>query len=165
MSERRQSLKINKTFQVRFLLEIVVLTFIMLNLLLTLVVLFGGTDYPTTHPLHLALALGVLEFSALGFLYWYLLKTSHRIAGPIHALQNRLHELGQGDLTVNLAFRKSDHFHATCETFNVSVSELRARIASLKHQARDLSDQAPRGSELEQRIEHLQRELDRFKID
>lgn len=165
MSERRKSLKINQPFQDRFLLEIVVLIFIVINVLLALMLHFGGSQGAGGLTISVALIIGFVEFAALGFLYWYLLKSSHRIAGPIYALQGRLRELSKGDLTVALAFRKKDHFHETSESFNECVSELRSRLIVLRNAAETLRDKAPEGSETADLAAHLVRELKQFKTE
>ncbi len=165
MSERRLSLKINQPFQDRFLLEIVVLIFIILNVLLALVLHLGGPENVGGFTVSLTLVLGLLEFAALVFLYWYLLRSSHRIAGPIYALQSRLQGLGHGDLTVALSFRKKDHFHETSESFNECVSELRVRIIGLRHAAEALHEKTPDGTETAELAAHLMRELSHFKTE
>ncbi len=165
MGERRRSLKINQPFQNRFLLEIVVLIFIIINVLLALVLHFGGSESIGGFTVSLALLMGLVEFAALGILYWYLLKSSHRIAGPIYAMQSRLQDLRHGDLTVALKFRKKDHFHETSESFNECVSELRGRVIGLRHVAQALRQHTADGSEAAELAAHLLRELNQFKTE
>ena len=163
MSERRHLLTINQTFQVRFLLELVILVFIFINVLLALVLFL---DHPQTVgdlSVSLALVLGIAEFAALGFLYWYLLRSSHRIAGPIYALQNRFRELRHGDLTATLKFRKNDHFHDTSESFNECVGEMRSRVIALRRLTESLQQQTTEGTKVSELADQLAVELSHFK--
>jgi methyl-accepting chemotaxis protein len=163
MSERRQSLKINQPFQARFLLEIVVLIFIFINVLLAVMLHLERPQSAGEFSVALALGLGLVEFAALAFFYWYLLRSSHRIAGPIYALQNRFQELRHGNLTATLKFRKKDYFHDTSEAFNECVTEMRTRIITLNRIAESLQEQTTEGTRVSELADQLALELRRFK--
>ncbi len=163
MSERRQSLKVNHPFQERFLLEVVVLIFIIMNVLLALVLHLDRPQNVGDFTVSLALVLGLVEFAALGFLYWYLLRSSHRIAGPVYALQNRFHELQHGDLTATLKFRKKDYFHDTSESFNECVNDMRTRVIALHRLAESLQEHTTEGTKVSDLADQLAVELSHFK--
>jgi len=50
---------------------------------------------------------------------------SHRIAGPLVRLKNYMRKVGEGDLSVELQFRKNDEIHDVADTFNIMVAGLR----------------------------------------
>jgi methyl-accepting chemotaxis protein len=161
MSERRHSLKINQSFQDRFLLEIVVMIFIVFNLLLALVLTLDAGDIGV----YLALVVGMGEFGALGFFYWYLLRSSNRIAGPVFSLRTRFHAVQQGDLTTSLKFRKKDYFHDTSESFNDCVADLRIRVITLRRMARAMQENTTEGTKLSEMADQLVIELSHFKTE
>lgn len=50
---------------------------------------------------------------------------SHRIAGPLERLKQYMKKVGEGDLSVELQFRKKDEIHDVADAFNVMVANLR----------------------------------------
>jgi methyl-accepting chemotaxis protein len=59
---------------------------------------------------------------------------SHRTAGPLHSLKKAMQRVGQGDLTVELAFRKNDEIHDVAHTFNDMVKGLKKNFSGKKPQ-------------------------------
>jgi len=165
MNERRQSLKVNHPFQDRFLLEIVVLIFIIINFLLALVLYLKTADGIGDLTLSLTLTLGLVEFAALGLLYWYLLRSSHRIAGPVYAMQTRLKALRHGDLTVALKFRKNDYFQDTSESFNECVGDMRSRVIGMRHTLDALREATTEGTEPAKLAAQLEQEFHYFRTE
>ncbi|UCC11704.1 MAG: HAMP domain-containing protein [candidate division WOR-3 bacterium] len=52
---------------------------------------------------------------------------SHRTAGPLHSLKRAMEQVGEGDLSVRVAFRKNDEIHDIAESFNTMVEKLEGR--------------------------------------
>lgn len=50
---------------------------------------------------------------------------SHRIAGPLERLKQYMIKVGEGNLDVELQFRKHDEIHDVADTFNVMVAGLK----------------------------------------
>lgn len=50
---------------------------------------------------------------------------SHRTAGPLHSLKKAMQRVGQGDLSVRIAFRKNDEMHDVADAFNKMVEALK----------------------------------------
>ena len=57
----------------------------------------------------------------LGILY------SHRIAGPLHHLNNKMTRIAEGEDPSPLNFRRSDQFRELAESFNAMIGKLKAR--------------------------------------
>jgi methyl-accepting chemotaxis protein len=56
----------------------------------------------------------------LGILY------SHRIAGPLHNLNNRMRQIAEGADPGPVRFRKKDQFQELTESFNAMIAKLKA---------------------------------------
>ena len=94
MADRRQRLKVKNRFQDRMILEIVLIAFVFINTLVVLsfIALETFSDLPSLKYL-LGGALAVGETSGLIILYFYSVKASHRIAGPIVNFEQSLRRL------------------------------------------------------------------------
>lgn len=53
---------------------------------------------------------------------------SHRTAGPLHSLKRAMEQVGEGDLSARITFRKNDEIHDIAESFNSMVEKLQARF-------------------------------------
>lgn len=63
----------------------------------------------------------------------YSLFVSHRFAGPIFRLEKVSESLANGDLTVNVQFRKGDEFFETAEYMNRMIAALREKVLKDKN--------------------------------
>lgn len=167
MLNRRRTLKVKDKFQDRMILEVVLVTFVFINML----VISGLVTMETMQDLlnlkvTLAVALTVGELSGLGFIYYFSLKASHRIAGPVFMIERRLSEIANGDLTVQLKLRKEDHFQETSDELNNCVNSLREKISAIKAAATDvqleLDDKEDKAMGL---VGELMDLIDEFKIN
>jgi methyl-accepting chemotaxis protein len=86
----------------------------------------------------LSLALLVVLIILIGILFALGLLLTHRIAGPLFALQNRLLEFGNGKRGVRLKIRKEDEFKKLEEVFNESMLKFEDRIQGLEQRVTDL---------------------------
>lgn len=163
-TQKRKRLKIKQRFQDSFLMEMLLVLFIAINVLLGVVLRFGTSDDPFELSIYVATVIGGVELIGLGVVFWYLLRSSHRIAGPVYALEQALEKLGKGDLTQALSFRKKDHFHETGDLFNQTVAGLRSEIEQLRGQAELLNQVVEPGTPAADASEQLLERLDRFKL-
>jgi methyl-accepting chemotaxis protein len=58
----------------------------------------------------------------LGILY------SHRIAGPLHNLGNKMQRIANGEDLSEVKFRRNDQFRDLAESFNAMIARLRNRL-------------------------------------
>jgi len=56
---------------------------------------------------------------AVGILY------SHRIAGPLHNLRNKMQRIAEGEEPSKVEFRRRDQFRELAESFNAMIARLR----------------------------------------
>jgi methyl-accepting chemotaxis protein len=66
----------------------------------------------------------------IAFIIVYVIFISHRTAGPLHKLKLAMDQVGEGDLSIQLKFRKNDEIHDVAETFNKMVEKLRQRFGT-----------------------------------
>ena len=64
-------------------------------------------------------AVAFVLMMALGVLY------SHRIAGPLYSLNNRMKQIADGAEPSSLRFRRKDQFPELAENFNAMMARLR----------------------------------------
>lgn len=67
-------------------------------------------------------------FIVLAFIVIYVIYLSHRTAGPLYKLKQAMDQVGEGDLSAKLKFRKHDEIHDVAESFNKMVKNLRERF-------------------------------------
>lgn len=166
MSNRRRILKVKNKFQDQMILEIILVSFIFINMLVMLS--FFAMD--TIRDLFrlkftLAVALACGELGGLIIIYLYTLKTSHKIAGPVYMIERRLGEIAKGDLTVSLKLRKNDHFHDTADVLNTSVEQLRGKILKVRSAAEALRETLPSNNASRETLDGLFAALDEFKTE
>jgi methyl-accepting chemotaxis protein len=87
---------------------------------------------------------------------------THRTAGAVFAVRQRLDRLRRGDLDINLRLRRNDNLHDLEEPFNEMVASLRDRALSDASALERLADRAseigPVGREIAEEIRDLARE-------
>ena len=57
----------------------------------------------------------------LGILY------SHRIAGPLHNLRNKMQRIAEGEEPSTVGFRRNDQFRELAESFNAMIAKIAKR--------------------------------------
>lgn len=137
--QQRSQLYVKRQFQKSMVLEVVLITFIMLNVLVTTVYWmmnsFSNTQHMTEYLAYTIAALEVIGFIAI---YRYNLRASHRIAGPVFNLERCLSEIENGELGLSLRLREHDQFHEMADQFNITVEAVRAKVASAQQIAADM---------------------------
>ncbi|HEC79131.1 MAG TPA: HAMP domain-containing protein [candidate division WOR-3 bacterium] len=71
-------------------------------------------------------------FILLALSYIVVIFISHRTAGPLYSLKKAMEQVGEGDLSVRLKFRKNDEIHDVAESFNRMVDGLRKKFGNFK---------------------------------
>ncbi|MFK8083354.1 MAG: hypothetical protein AB8B97_24000 [Granulosicoccus sp.] len=160
MDEQRKELFVKHRFQKSMILEVLLGTFIMVNILV--LAFFVSLDrVPNLHQNKEYIALAVVGFEAIGFfiVYRYNRRASHRIAGPLFSVQRKLESIAAGDIDFTMEVRQDDQFHELSDQMNVTVISLRERIE--KMQVLALRLQAQPGNK--QLATELVKELSHFK--
>lgn len=147
------------------IVEIILITFIFINMLV-IVSFFAIETVKDIFRLKftLAMALAAGEFGGLLIIYFYTLRASHKIAGPIFMIERRLKEVAAGNLTVNLQLRKHDHFQDTGEVLNQTIEQLRSKVQTIRQEAVALREKSDSQANLEQ-WNALMQAIDVFKVE
>ena len=137
---RRQTIVINKAFQTRYAAMSALGAIVAINVVLILgYILYLPKFAPVVSTTH-TLSLGVTELLVVIVVYYFGIRSSFKIAGPMFALKRGLSQLGEGDLTVRLKFRDNDCCHDVAEQFNIHVSKLDARIRDIREKVGEISN-------------------------
>lgn len=160
MSEQRSQLFIKQQFQRSLIVEVLLITFILINLIV-IAGYFLIDSISDVQQLKRYLGVTVAALEVVGFVvvYRFNLKSSHRIAGPVFVIERSLKSIEAGDLSFTMRLRQGDQFHEVKEQMNATVGELRQRLAKAQQLARKLQDQSSPDEAL---VDALLRELDYF---
>lgn len=139
MKERRKSLIANPGFQVRWIVQIVLGSFILINMALIAVFLVAGGELGSPmHRLVTGIAVAVVELAGLFAVFWLARRHSNRIAGPFFRVRQVANALASGDLTVRANIRTDDFFQEAVKSLDSAIQELRERIRGLQADAEKL---------------------------
>lgn len=163
MAEQRSEFLIKRKFQKTMILEVLLITFIMINLVVCAGYLLIDS-ISDVHDLKQYLALTIAAMEIVGFyiVYQYNVKSSHRIAGPVYKFEQSLKSIESGDLGFSLRLRENDKFQEVSEQMNATVTTLRQRIERAQALAGDLQRQHGVDKDL---VDELVRELGYFSIE
>lgn len=142
MNEQRSQLFVNHIFQRTMILEVMLITFVFINVLvITGFVLLDTVPNLNQHKEYIGLAVALFEVIGFFMVYRFNLRASHRIAGPLFRLQRNLESMETGDIGFTMEVRQGDQFHELSNQMNATVGTLRDRIeriqklvSSLQHQ-------------------------------
>ncbi len=97
------------------------------------------------------LALGPIALPALMVMVigtaFYSIYVTHRIAGPIYRLQQVVLDVGQGNLTQRIRFRKSDEMHEIADATNQAISALDQALTEIRNRGARGREALQRGLE------------------
>ena len=163
MGEKRSQLYVKRHFQQSMILEVLLITFILINIIVMVGYLMIDS-IANIQQLKEYLAYSVAGLEIMGFLlvYRYNLKASHRIAGPIFTTERCLKSIESGDLAFAMKLRKKDQFHELGEQMNTTVDQLRERIDKAQELAKQLQEMPGTDSLI---INQLVQELSYFKTE
>jgi len=143
--EQRSQLYVKRQFQQNMVLEMILITFILINVIVTVTYwmmdTFGDIQLMKEYLAYTIAALEVVGFIGI---YRYNLKASHRIAGPIFNAERCLQKMADGDLNVHMRLREKDQFPELASQINQTAEALRSRVSNAQALARSLQqDQDP----------------------
>jgi len=166
MKHRRRILKIKPEFQNRIVLEALLVTFTLVNVIVIVAyaMLRPRVNLGELGTL-LPLAVAALEALGLALIYYATLKSSHKIAGPVYVIERSLRQVGEGDLTVVAHLRRDDKLLDTRDVFNESVAHLRAEVAEAKRLAAQLCERLPPEAPERELAERLCARMEALKTD
>ena len=150
---KRKQKYVKRQFQQSMLLQALLLTFIVVNVIV--MAIFWAIDTVSDlHQLKLYLAFTIASLEIIGLIVTYKLnlEASHRIAGPIFSMERCLSNIENGDLTSTLKLRRTDQFPETAEQLNSTVNSVRVRINNAQYLAAQIQQQPEQAAELSQRL-------------
>ena len=178
----RKRYLIDKEFQTRFALEMVLFVVVVPFLVWVTALMLGVQALsPATaaaaNENHGALMLAVFKQQWLpmvllyafnmAVVYLLIVYHSHRIAGPVYRFADTLKRIGDGDLTQQVKLRKHDFLKDLGSEINrlaqeqgAAVQELRRVLRALKH-----ANQRANDPHIGKEVEALERMLQRFRVD
>ena len=76
-------------------------------------------------------ALSLLYFTVSGLVFVVMMGLgilySHRIAGPLHNLRNKMQRIAEGEEPSTVGFRRNDQFRELAESFNAMIAKIAKR--------------------------------------
>ena len=160
---RRKQKIINKHYQVHEALIWIMASIILINLSLIAVSLGAGWNLLGSHPLRNGLMLAGIEAIVIWLSFYLSISHSHKVAGPVYALERELRRMGKGDLTQHLQFREGDQFFSSAEAFNGTRRSLCDQIRTIQDMADQLANAKIDNTEAQQLITQLRKQLGFFK--
>lgn len=151
MQERRHSLIAIRSIQVPLILQSVLVSFILINLVLIIAFLVGVSLSGPVGRLYLAIAVAAVEILCLAGVFLAARKQSNQIVGPLYRVEEMAKRLRDGDLTARAEIRSGDYFVQQLGELDNALQDLHDRIHGLKRKVRDAGQEAPEeiGRELE----------------
>jgi methyl-accepting chemotaxis protein len=167
MDNRRTTIVINKPFQYQYSLLVVALAVLMINALIIVRMLFPEL-IPGMQAVHLsmrgAISVAGVELILIAAIWYGCLKTTHRIAGPVHVFAREIQRLGMGDLNVRIMLREGDMFLPEAERMNRSIAALRSRIVTIQTLVEQLHQAHATGAAVDTIVAQLRLELSMFAV-
>lgn len=91
---------------------------------------------------------GIVEVLLIIFCWKRSINATHRVAGPVYAIEREIGKLRDGDLTASIKLRPGDQFQQSVETINSGLVQLRESVRDIKDLVRGLEkDSSPENFE------------------
>lgn len=164
MKNRRHITVVDKNFQYRSAIFAVTTSVILVNMLVIVALVFPG--FLTLNPTmgwKYSIILALIELTAITTVWYSSLKASHRIADPMYALSRGLEQIGAGDLTGHVVFRRNDELHEIANTLNTNIGKLRERLRAAQQMSRELKEAVAQGKDVRELAERLDDELSQIR--
>lgn len=158
MQERRQSLIAIRSIQVPLILQSVLVSFILINIVLIIAFLIGSAMADPVGRLYLAISIAAVEIICLAGVFFAARKQSNQIVGPIYRIGEFARRIREGDLTARVSTRDGDYFPDQVSALDDAVREIHDRLHEIKEQAQGAG--RSQGADLP---EELKRNLDWFQ--
>lgn len=136
MQERRHSLIAIRSIQVPLILQSVLASFILINLVLIIAFLIGSGLADPMGRLYLAIAVAAVEIICLTGVFLAARKQSSRIAGPVYRIGELASHLKEGDLTARANTRDDDFFADQVSILNDAIQAIHDRLRDIQEDAR-----------------------------
>ncbi len=142
----RKRLFVDKKFQVPFILTVLIALIIVIVLLSILIVYFTSQEMTGSIynkllvikntkemfiPVVIWIGVIILVFFG-GLTLYHLLKYTHRIVGPMVRFKHLLKAMGNGNLNIDLKFRKKDKLKELGDILSSTAKSLNRRINTIK---------------------------------
>jgi methyl-accepting chemotaxis protein len=160
MSNRRKRLTIPREFRNRTILVPLCLILIVFNLVIISNIFFGNETVLSIFSPEIIFVIGILELILIFGIVFSGVLTAHRTAGPMIALEKSLNNLGSGDLTINVTFRKQDFNQNIADSFNENIEKLRKQVVIIKELTAKLEEELPENHISREILAELKQELD-----
>jgi methyl-accepting chemotaxis protein len=133
---RRKTRVVYPDFQYRNALMTVAAVIFILNFFLIIGAVFAdSTKLALTISNQGYYFVGVFELIVMAAAWFYSIRHSHTIAGPIYAITRDLERVGSGDLTVQIKLRPGDKFQESADKINFALNELCNTVSQIKNMA------------------------------
>ncbi len=150
----RRQLIVDKSFQYRQIATAVLTTILVANLMLLAAFVFFPYEFSAVVG-PFTWVIGIMEVFLIALVFYFVLRSSHRVAGPAFSLKRTLSRLGDGDLTVRSRLRKADYLKDVADCFNENVQRLEELVGEVRIEAEALRDSLPDGSPSRVQAERL----------
>lgn len=158
MQERRHSLIAIRSIQVPLILQSVLASFILINVVLIIAFLLGKGLSDPVGRLYLAIAVASVEIICLAGVFLAARKQSNQLVGPVYRIAELASRLKEGDLTARANTRDDDYFADQVNALNDAIQVLHDRLQGVKEEARKI------GKNSEQSLpDSMRQELDWFR--
>lgn len=149
----RSQMYVKRQFQQSMVLEVLLLTFIMINMIV-IVAYWMMDSISDLHTMkqYLAYTIGGMEIIGFIAIYKINLEASHRIAGPIFNLERCLRRMQNGELDFTMKLRSKDQFQEMAAEVNETMGSIGSRIASARQLAERIRDNPQQSEELAQQL-------------
>lgn len=137
MQERRHSLIAIRSIQVPLILQSVLVSFILINIVLIAAFMLGGALSDPVGRFYVAVAVAVVEIVCLAGVFMAARKQSNRIVGPLYRVEELARRLSEGDLTARAEIRSDDYFVQQLGALDEALQVIHDRMNELKQDIRD----------------------------
>ena len=161
MDNRRTTIVINKQFQYQFALLLAAMAVLLLNGFLIVGILFPG-EQPLDLPTPTIIGIAAVELALIACIWYWSIKASHRIAGPMYVITREIDKLGSGDMTARVNIREKDLFQPEAQRMNDSIAALQAKIITVKALAEQLQQAQASGGDSGDIVSEIVNELSDF---
>lgn len=80
----------------------------------------------------------MLASIAIGFIVWFAAVSTHKVAGPVYAIQRDLKRIREEGYLEPVRIRENDYLHDLVDDLNATLSELKEQEENLKNRIREL---------------------------
>ena len=161
MDNRRTTIVINKKFQYQFALLLAAMAVLFLNGFLIMRILFAA-EQPLDLSTPTIVGIAAVELLLIACVWYWSIKASHRVAGPMYVITREIDKLGGGDMTARVNIREKDMFQSEAERMNVSIAALQEKVMTVKALAEKLEQAQASGGNTGDIVSEIVRELSEF---